>query len=73
MPLPSLPRESRPAVGGEIRCGCGSLLARVLPDGVELKCRRCGRLIFVGVDDDGQFYVSQSPDPRQESAKGKDR
>jgi hypothetical protein len=73
MPLPSPPRDSRPAVAGEIRCGCGSLLARVLPDGVELKCRRCGRLIFVGVDDDGHFYVCESPDPGRESGKGKDR
>lgn len=51
------------AADGEIRCGCGSLLARVLPDGVELKCRRCARLIFVGVDEAGQFYVSSAPDP----------
>jgi hypothetical protein len=28
---------------GELRCGCGSLLARVLGDSVELKCRRCKR------------------------------
>ena len=29
----------------ECRCGCGSLLARLRPDGVELKCRRCKRVI----------------------------
>ncbi len=28
---------------GELRCGCGSLLARVVEDAVELKCRRCKR------------------------------
>jgi hypothetical protein len=28
---------------GELRCGCGSLLARVVGDVVELKCRRCKR------------------------------
>ncbi len=28
---------------GEVRCGCGSLLARVVCDAVELKCRRCKR------------------------------
>ena len=28
---------------GELRCGCGSLLARVVGDAVELKCRRCKR------------------------------
>lgn len=24
-----------------VRCLCGSLLARLVPGGVELKCRRC--------------------------------
>ncbi|WP_338869967.1 hypothetical protein [Myxococcus stipitatus] len=28
---------------GELRCLCGSLLARLVPGGVELKCRRCRR------------------------------
>jgi hypothetical protein len=26
---------------GDVRCGCGSLLARVVGRAVELKCRRC--------------------------------
>ena len=26
---------------GDLRCGCGSLLARVVGETVELKCRRC--------------------------------
>jgi hypothetical protein len=29
--------------GDELRCGCGSLLARLVPNAVELKCRRCKR------------------------------
>jgi phage FluMu protein Com len=33
-----------------LRCGCGSLLARVVPDGVELKCRRCKRQVIVPFD-----------------------
>lgn len=28
---------------GELRCGCGSLLAKVVAGAVELKCRRCKR------------------------------
>jgi hypothetical protein len=28
---------------GELRCGCGSLLARLVAGAVELKCRRCKR------------------------------
>lgn len=30
-----------------LRCFCGSLLARLVPDGVELKCRRCKRQVVV--------------------------
>jgi hypothetical protein len=33
--------------GGEVRCLCGSLLARLVPEGVELKCRRCKRTAIV--------------------------
>ena len=28
---------------GDLRCACGSLLARCVGDEVELKCRRCKR------------------------------
>ena len=31
----------------ECRCLCGSLIARRVPDGVELKCRRCKRTVVV--------------------------
>jgi phage FluMu protein Com len=31
----------------DLRCGCGSLLARIVGAGVELKCRRCKRTIVV--------------------------
>ena len=33
----------------DARCGCGSLLARWLDNGVELKCRRCKRMVIVDV------------------------
>jgi phage FluMu protein Com len=33
----------------ELRCLCGSLVARVTPVGVELKCRRCKRVVVVPV------------------------
>jgi hypothetical protein len=32
------------------RCLCGSMLARLVPGGVELKCRRCKRQIIVPLD-----------------------
>jgi phage FluMu protein Com len=31
----------------DLRCACGSLLARLVPDGVELKCRRCKRTVVI--------------------------
>lgn len=39
------PRSAAP--GEECRCACGSLLARQVPGGVELKCRRCRRTVFI--------------------------
>lgn len=29
------------------RCSCGSLLARLVAEGIELKCRRCKRTLIV--------------------------
>ena len=34
----------------ECRCLCGSLVARRVPAGVELKCRRCKRTIVLPLD-----------------------
>jgi hypothetical protein len=48
------------AGGTDARCACGSLLARVLPHGIELKCRRCRRHALVTVDPSGRFLVEGS-------------
>lgn len=34
----------------DIRCECGRMLARRVPGGVELKCRRCGRLLRLTIE-----------------------
>ena len=36
-----------PKPDNSLRCSCGSLLARVVAEGVELKCRRCKRQVVV--------------------------
>lgn len=36
--------QAPPEQGEAHRCTCGSLLARLVPGGVELKCRRCKRI-----------------------------
>jgi hypothetical protein len=38
---------STPRDEADCRCLCGSLLARVLEEAVELKCRRCKRTLVV--------------------------
>jgi len=32
------------------RCLCGNMLARLVPGGVELKCRRCKRQVIVPLE-----------------------
>jgi hypothetical protein len=43
--------RSVPAVneGAALRCHCGSLLARLVPGGVEVKCRRCKRTVVIAL------------------------
>jgi hypothetical protein len=44
-PGPNAPRSNaRPR---ELRCECGSLMARVTREGIELKCRRCKRAVLL--------------------------
>ncbi len=44
------------AVTRDSRCECGNLLARLTPRGVEVKCRRCKRVVLLPVtlDDDDE-------------------
>lgn len=34
----------------EVRCECGSLMARLVGNRLELKCRRCKRVVFIATD-----------------------
>jgi phage FluMu protein Com len=36
----------------DLRCHCGNLLARLVPEGVELKCRRCKRTVVLPLETD---------------------
>jgi hypothetical protein len=63
--------EPRRAAENEVRCCCGSLLARWLPEGLELKCRRCKHAFVVpfetrvpgASDETVQFRVLQPARP----------
>lgn len=52
LPAQVAARSDRPSRRGcdELRCGCGSLLARIVSGEVELKCRRCKRTWRVPLD-----------------------
>lgn len=36
-----------PPEGGATRCECGQLIAKVRDQGLELKCKRCKRLVVI--------------------------
>jgi phage FluMu protein Com len=31
----------------QCRCECGNLLAKMAPEGIEMKCRRCKRIVLI--------------------------
>ncbi|HEY5649433.1 MAG TPA: hypothetical protein VLB09_00495 [Nitrospiria bacterium] len=39
----------RDSIQEEIRCRCGSLVARRVGENIELKCRRCKRLAHISL------------------------
>lgn len=41
------PQAAGLASGSETRCECGQLIAKVRGQGLELKCKRCKRLIVI--------------------------
>ena len=57
------------------RCCCGALLARVLPEGIEIKCRRCRHFCLVPfsemlsdetkalLSNEGRYFVLAAPEP----------
>ncbi len=46
-----VPRGSDADPRADLRCCCGSLLARRVDAGVELKCRRCKRTVVLPLAD----------------------
>ncbi len=41
-------KEEMPGLSkGDLRCDCGSLVARIIEVGVGLKCRRCKRIKII--------------------------
>lgn len=42
----------------ESRCPCGQLVAKLRPEGIELKCKRCKRLVVIPYDRLDETQVS---------------
>ncbi len=47
----------------QCRCGCGALLARVVREGLELKCRKCKSLILIEHHELVDMYKALQFDP----------
>ena len=43
--IPGIPRK------GGVICGCGKFIARLIPEGVEIKCRGCRNLVVISRSD----------------------
>jgi phage FluMu protein Com len=38
-----------PASGKDVRCICGRMTARLEPEGLVIKCQRCGKLVVISL------------------------
>jgi len=47
----------------EARCHCGHLMARLCKEGVELKCKRCKRIVILPLNANGTEEYAFSPCP----------
>lgn len=54
------------ATVSEARCHCGQLMAILKKDGVELKCKRCKRLVFIPFT---TFSPHEGPSPSAGGAR----
>jgi hypothetical protein len=54
-------KRARRDDGHDQRCLCGNLIARLVDGGVEIKCRRCQRIVRVPLEDAGEAGPSAPP------------
>ena len=64
-----MPFLEPPALTTDCRCLCGSLIARRVDRGVELKCRRCKRVLLVPWDETEP--ISDGTSPNLPAARGR--
>jgi hypothetical protein len=69
MPCPARTTLKACTPWADCRCLCGCLMARIVADGVELKCRRCKRTMLVPLQADARSLeacVAQAASVRAE-------
>jgi len=49
--------------GDQCRCSCGALFARVVREGLEIKCRKCKAIVLITHDELVEMYRSLGFDP----------
>lgn len=47
----------------QCRCSCGAMLARIVRDGLEIKCRKCKAIVLITHDELVEMYRAQGFEP----------
>lgn len=55
-----MPKNQEKVVLEDVRCLCGSLVAKVRKEGIELKCRRCKRVALIPFSGDEQAFLEEN-------------
>jgi prolyl-tRNA synthetase len=55
---PEQPKTGAKTTDASLRCCCGNLLARLVAEGVEIKCRRCKRQVILPIDSRGHVRIA---------------
>ncbi len=55
-----MPKVEEKVSAGDLRCLCGSLVAKVKKNGIELKCRRCKRVALIPLSKKEQFTLEKN-------------
>ncbi len=55
-----MPKNQEKNVLEDVRCLCGSLVAKVRKEGIELKCRRCKRVALIPFSGDEQAFLEEN-------------
>lgn len=57
------PGAGKQAREDQCRCSCGALLARIVREGLEIKCRKCKSIVVISHAELAEMYRSQGLEP----------